>query len=332
MRRNELEILKVIDCLLQNEKLTLTGEKNSFYANFNIMSDGKGGYDDSKSPIKYKSLQREVKRLCDCNIFIKEHNEYRINPKYIVLEQPDKIKEWREFVKKLLESGEYDTYLLVTKYMLGADSFGEYLDETEIQMYHHTVKEAVNSLKADKNVIHSINQAFDEKLGLEIEYKGRDYSVIPICYVVSQDGTRTYLYSERKKTLFQPMDLRYIKVKRYYKADVDKDKYIEQIRKTWDIDIQDSVYVKLLYDKKAAEDDYLDEKEIIENMLESRFGHPTYRDKENYVYEGEIYGINDLKIWLRTYSEYCFILEPRKLRDEFVEALRIKKERYEHDR
>ena len=174
-------------------------------------------------------------------------------------------------------------------------------------------------------------------LGMGIEYKGKSYSVIPICFVISQDGTRTYLYAERKKKLFQPLELRYIKVKHHFPAEsINKSKYKRQIQKIWDIDIQDSAYyVKLLYDKKAAEEDFFSEKEVVENMLKSHFNiQSNYKigDSDYEMYEGEIYGINDLKVWVRRYSKYCLIMEPKVLQDEFIEALRIKKARYEYDR
>ena len=58
MRTNELEILKVIDCLIKNKRLTLKGEKNSFFSCFNIK-----GHDDENSIIKRRAVECEVKRL-----------------------------------------------------------------------------------------------------------------------------------------------------------------------------------------------------------------------------------------------------------------------------
>lgn len=319
----------IIDCLIQNKSLSIAGKK-SFYSHFHIKNDGNGGYDDSKSPIKYKSIQREVERLCKCKIFIKEEDKYRINPKYVVLEHKDEREKWYEFVQALLENEEWDTYLLVTKYMLSKDDSEKYLDESELQTYNRAVKEMKKNLGKNKEVIREINDAIKNDEGIEIEYKRKHhYSIVPICYVISQDGTHSYLYAERKKTLFQPLDLSDIVVKSRYKAEIDKDKYLEKIKRIWDIDIQSPVKIRLLYDKKAAEGDYLDEKDSIEKLLETHFGDPSYSDKEKEIYEGEIYGINDLKVWLRKYSEYCLVLEPETLRDEFIEALQVKKERYE---
>ena len=334
MRQNELEIMKVIDCLIQHKSLTMSGETKSFYSHFHIKSDGMGGYDDSGSPIKYKSLQREVKRLCECEIFIKENNAYKINPKYVVLEHEQQGKKWREFVHELLENEEWDTYLLVTKYMLTKDSGGNYLDESELQTYNRAVKGMVKHLKANKEVIREINIALENHEGMEIEYKNKCYSIVPICYVISQDSTHSYLYAERKKTLFQPLDLSEIIVKRRYKVGtyIDKEQYLRKIKKIWDIDIQNPVYVKLFYDRKAAEDNYLDEKEMIEDLLKMHFGNPSNSSKEHQIYQGEIYGINDLKVWLRKYSEYCLVIEPEWLQEEFVKALQVKKERYENGR
>lgn len=327
MRTNELEILKIIDCLIKYKHLSLKGECNSFYSHFNIK-----GQNDKMSIIKRKSVDREVKRLCECKIFVEEDGVYSINPEYAVLEQQSDIERWREFVWKLLESGEYDTYLMVTKCMLSTGEDEKYLDESEIQIYQHTVKESLDTLKADKSVIRDINDALEHNEGLMIEYKGKEYSVIPICYVISQDGTRTYLCSKRKKRLVQ-MELRHINVKRHFKADIDRNEYMNHIKRCWDIDTQDSVHVKLLYDQKAAEDACLDEKEMVENLLNLHFGKPiNHSDNGKLFYEGEIEGINDFKIWIRKYSEYCLVMEPKKLQEEIVTALRDKRERYKNDR
>ena len=129
---------------------------------------------------------------------------------------------------------------MLTKYILMSNN-ENYLNEDDIKTYHLAIKENLENLKADKSVIRDVNYALKNDLGMEIEYKDKSYSVIPICFVISQDGTRTYLYVERKKKLFQPLELRYIKVKRHFSTDsINKSKYKRQIQKQWDIDIKDS--------------------------------------------------------------------------------------------
>lgn len=331
MRKRDMETMMLIDKLIQHKRLKLKGE-NSFYSCLHIVSKGKKGYDDEKSFIKYKSVDREVKRLCDARIFLKDsEGYYSINPEYIVLENQADIDTWRDFLNKLAESGEFETYLLLAKYLHNPDD-EKYMDEFKIQLYQQTVWENLDNLKADKQVIKAINEALDNDWKLDIEYKGDLYSVVPICYVISRDGTRTYLYAVRKKKL-QVFEMQHIKIKGYSEShSLNKEEYKKQVEACWDIDVQNPIWVKILYDRTAAEENYLDDKTELESILKSYFGEPQMNSRGQYIYEGEVRGVNDLKAWIRKYSEYCLVVEPQNLRKEIIQGLQKKRERYEDER
>lgn len=331
VRTRDMEAMMLIDKLISYKRLKLKGKENSFYSCFHIVSKGRKGYDDEKSFIKYKSVERGVKRLCDAKIFVQDsEGYYSINPEYIVLEKEADAHTWRDFLNKLAESGEFETYLLLAKYLHNPDD-EKYMDESKIQLYQQTVRENLDNLKADKQVIKQINEALDHHWKLDIEYKGKPYSVDPICYVISRDGTRTYLYTVRKKE-FQAFELAYISVKRHSESQlIDREKYKKQLKECWDIDVQNPTRVKVLYDKVAAEENYLDDQTELERELMNYFGKPFVNVQGECIYEGEIRGVNDFKTWIRKYSEYCFVVEPKSLREEIIQGLRSKKERYEYE-
>lgn len=331
MRTRDMESLMLIDKVIEHKRLKLRGKKDSLYSVFNVISKGEDGYDDSNSYIKYKSIDRGVKRLCDAKIFVKDsEGYYSINPEYIVLEKQADVLTWRKFFNELAESGEFETYLALAKHMSNPAS-ENYLDESSIRLYQKTIRENLDSLKADKDLIKTINEALKNDWKLDIEHKGKQYSVIPICYVISRDATRTYLYAVRKKEI-QAFELQHIKVKGHTEKKLEKkEDYKNKVKECWDIDTLNPKRVKILYDQPAAVKNYLDEKSKLEMALNSHFGNPYINSNGQYIYEGEVRGMNDFKKWIRQYSEYCFVIEPQNLREEIIKGLKMKKERYEYE-
>lgn len=335
MRTRDMETLQLIDILIKQKRLTLRGAAKSFYSCYGIISDGKGGYDDSKSIIGRKSLDRNVERLCDAGIFVKDsEGYYNINSEYITLGSQADINTWKEFINDLAETGEFETYLNLAKYVYTTrdeEYMKQYMDESKIRLYQKSVRENLESLGEDKQVIKSINEALEKDWQLIIEYKGKKYTVLPVCYVISADGTRTYLHSVRKKELLA-LDLHYIKVvghsENHY---IDREKYMKQVQECWDVDVQSPKKVKILYDYAGAKEDYWEDRDKVKKVLQNHFGKPSENKNGQYVYEGEIRGVNDLKVWIRRYSEYCLVLEPIELRDEIIQGLKKKKERYEYE-
>ena len=157
-----------------------------------------------------------------------------------------------------------------------------------------------------------------------IEYKGKEYTLYPVCYIVSRDGTRKYLCGLRRNKLLPPMDLHSVKFLRYLEeTDIDRKRYIEQIRRAWDIDVQQPCGVKVLVRKNLN-----DSSEVIEK-IKNYLGQPVEENEQYNIYKGEVVGINDFKTWLRSYIEIRIVIEPNYLREEFMMALRDKSKRYE---
>lgn len=66
MKGKELREIQLIDTLLKYDRLKICGSNgDSFYEKFGIVSDKKGGYDDSESPINARTLRRQVLDLSD---------------------------------------------------------------------------------------------------------------------------------------------------------------------------------------------------------------------------------------------------------------------------
>ena len=68
--------------------------------------------------------------------------------------------------------------------------------------------------------------------------------IVPLCILISRDGIRSYLYGVRRKTLLC-FELSQIHILQSLdkKPLVNRDGYMEKIRKSWDIDIHEPVQI-----------------------------------------------------------------------------------------
>jgi len=133
---------------------------------------------------------------------------------------------------------------------------------------------------------------------------------------------KKYLFYLERRKLAHPFDLSNIRsVKILNKKDFQKEKYIEEIERRWDIDGGNPQEVEVLFFDKATS--RLNEelsKEKIENNFE--------KTEDGQIYKDTIDGINDFKKWIKTFGDECIILKPEKLRDEIINDYNLKEERY----
>lgn len=331
MRGKELNEIQLINLLLKNKKLRLTsetqkmgvkGENSSFYDKMNIKPDGKGGYDDTQSPVSYKTLNRQVQELHREGIFTKdEEGFYRISNMFLDSIQL-KTEEWSMILEKLLENGEQETYRRVRN-CLGKVKLKFVLDDVDLNKYQNTVKEPIHFLSHDKEVVRNINEALEHSRKIRISYKGQERTIFPVCYVISRDGVGRYLYGIRKKEEPLLMNLEDIQVLEHLETvELDRECYLEQIRMAWNVELTKPYQVKLKVIRG------LEDSLEVEKQLKRQFGAPV-EVKGNYlVYRGDVIGIDDFKAWLRCYPDICIVMEPEGLREEIIASLRAREERY----
>lgn len=325
MRGKELNEVKIIDLLLRYGRLKLTGDTgDSLWEKFeNKTADADG----IELPVSEKTLKRQVDELCKDGLLERgREGYYSINEAYFVTEKSLDRSEWKEVLNRLLENNELDAYRYIRNYLAGNHK-NILLDNLQLKKYSETVRESVHILSNHQEVIQKINRAFTENCLIRVGYKGKEYTVYPVCYVVSRDGTRKYLYGVRRKKLLPPMELNAIEFLGYSdKTDIDRTSYRTQIQAAWDIDVQPCT-VRVLV-RKNKEGSY-----PAIRRLQHFLGRPVEEEADSCIYEGEIIGINDFKTWLRSHAGVCMVLKPDFLREELIRSLQEKYKRYggEHE-
>lgn len=269
MKGKLLSEIQLIDTLLKYNKLKISGNTgDSFYEKFNIVSNGKGGYDDSQSPINARTLRRQIKDLCDEGIFKKiDEDYYIIDKSNFMFHKLLNDSKWMEILDILLQNNETDTYKYIRNY-IGEVVNKPLLDDGELSRYANTIKEPLQILSQNTDVIKKINSAIKNNKMIKVEYKNKEYSIYPVCYAISRDGTRKYLYALRRKKLMPPMELCYVKfLEELDKSGTSRHEYMEELRRAWDVDLS-RCRVKLMV-RKGYE-----ESRSITKELEKYLGNP----------------------------------------------------------
>lgn len=132
---------------------------------------------------------------------------------------------------------------------------------------------------------------------------------------------KKYLFYLERRKLAHPFDLSNIRsVKISNKKDFQKEKYIEEIERRWDIDGGNPQEVEVLFFYKAIS-------RLNEELSEER-KKKLQKTEEGYIFKDTIDGINDFKKWIKTFENECIILKPEKLREEIINDYNLKEERY----
>lgn len=324
MRTKELKEIQLIDKLLEKKRLTLNGKDGtSFMEVFNVKNiedEDKSG--NAKNFIHPRTLRRMVEDFYKEGIFVKDaEGFYSLNKDYFMF--PDMLDrvEWKQVLRNLLDSGELEAYRLVQKH-IRSDNPVTVINDFEMKQYAERVRDTNFSLSENQDVVRKINDALNGKRSMRVKYKNKIYEILPVCYVVSDDGMRKYLYALRRGKLLPPMELKHLSIMEVLnKKETDVSEHINIIRKAWNVEVQPPCYVKL-----AVRSGYDEE---VEKVLIKYFGKAISNVEDYHIYEGEIIGINDFKTWIRSHIETCFVLEPEYLRLELVNSISEKIRRYE---
>lgn len=324
MNQKELHVVKLISCLIEHKQLRMKGREEtepSFYKIYHM--------DKGNAPFDERTLRRYLDELCEKEIFQKKDDEYYIiHPNYISEDLSNVSPKWKKFMDTILASGETDIYVMLRK--LFDDKKDVFMDDIKLKRYSDSVKEPIYSLRSNKDVIRHINEAMDKGCRIRVEYKGKEYTILPLCYVMSRDGMRTYLYYERKGRLNTPMilqDVNFLGEERNAR-DVDRQSYMEQVKGVWDVEVGKGVEVKILVRRNLKTDE--DYRYVID-VLKNYFGDPISERDDYFIFSGQVLGIDDFKGWLRKYIDICIVQEPVSLKDELIGSLKNKIERYEVD-
>lgn len=314
MRMKQLREMKIIEFLLINKNIGMTFEQIKHSS-------------ESIRKIHFKTLHRELGELVDKELLIFQDGLYKVNTQKYPTNNHRKNSEWNELLRCAIESGEIEGYRKIREYMQPGDQNVCFGDE-ELERFKTTIIENVKIFNESKIKLAALRKSIIEQKDLQIKYKGKIMQIHPLCIVTSRDGVRNYLFGIRKRKLETPLALSDVQILREMDADFigeEKNHYLEMIKRSWDIDIHEPIYVKILLRKEY------DRNHIIEKQLTDYFGYPLSQDENISVYEGSLIGINDFKKWIRENMLACYIMEPEHIRRELMDALKVKISRYETD-
>ena len=310
MRTKHLNQMKIIEFLLSHRETTCQ----------QIQEQCK--YVENIHP---KTLARTLNELVQEEYLVCENKKYSLNTDRFLTNKFGTGDIWQKLLSCAIEGGEIDCYKRIRDFIKPKFQKGLLNDEA-LMRFRETIIEDVRVLKNDESTIRYLRSAIQEETELQIEYKGNKMQIVPLCILISRDGIRSYLYGVRRKTLLC-FELSQIHILQSLdkKPLVNRDGYMEKIRKSWDIDIHEPIHIKILLKK------YPGINPEIESQLQDYLGKGTKKAEDRVLFESDVIGINDFKRWLRENMDTCFLIEPENLRKELMEGVRVKIERYEHN-
>ncbi len=321
MRMGDFTETKIIHLLLEHGKLKLSQTPDSILEKLRAVQDECRGSKNTVLGVCERTIRNRLKEMCAEGLIQRDaRGYYAIKTDYFISGKTLQKGEWKEILNHLLENQVLDAYRFLRNHL--GNEKNEILDNLELERYRERIAEPVYRLSDHRDVIRKINYALAQNLWMRVNYKGKSYTLCPVRYVVSRDGGRKYLCGIRKKQLIS-MELGEIEVLEYPgRADVDKTEYVRQIQNAWDIDVQAPCKIRILVRKDRTKS-----REVLE-QIRAYLGPPVESNGQYVIFDGEIAGLNDFQTWLRGYPEVCFVQKPQRLRQEFVQALLEKNERY----
>ena len=315
MKNKDIAFLKIIQYIISNKNTS----KKEIYSHFDINPNGKGGYENNgRWPFEQRSLSRYIDELESLEIIKKnEGNFYSINDEKFIDSNNKENKLLEQLLDVLLESRELELFNQI------GNIANKKINEEYVNKIINAIDIPFEEVKIDENIEENIKLAICNSEKIEVQYKNKKYNISPVAIVKNMNKNKKYLFYLERRKLAHPFDLSNIKsVKVLNKKDFQKEKYIEEIERRWDIDGGNPQKIEVLFLDKAITrlNEELSEEKIKNNFEEREEGH---------VFKDTIDGINDFKKWIKTFGDECIILKPEKLREEIINDYKIKKERYE---
>ena len=314
MKNKDIAFLKIIQYIISNKNVS----RGEIYSYFDIIPDGKGGYkNNGKWPFEQRSLSRYIDELESLEIIKKnESNSYSINDeKFIDNNNNKENKLLEQLLYVLLQSRELELFNQI------GNIANKKINEEYVNKIINAIDIPFEEVKIDETIEEKIKLAICNSEKIEIQYKNKKYNIIPVAIVKNMNKNKKYLFYLERRKLAHPFELSNIRsVKILNKKDFQKEKYIEEIERRWDIDGGNPQEVEVLFFDKAIS-------RLNEELSEER-KKKLQKTEEGYMFKDTIDGINDFKKWIKTFGDECIILKPEKLRDEIINDYNLKEERY----
>ena len=295
----------------------------------------KSDYDDTESVIKRRTLDRRYKNLIDEGYIVEKDHFCYLNLEKILDFGKLGISQQETIRSVLLECEDFESYCLLRE-KDEANKYKLYYSDEELKQLNRSVKNRSMRFINDEDSIKKINTAIANHEEITIHYKpdknkeGEIKSIFPLCYVINRRGTKCYLFNYVKKRMGPPLDMEYISVPKTknkknrppMNTELFEEK-IEIVKKLWDVGGNESSEEVTIYLKNNSEG-----KEIRKDLLESGW---TEKETEldGYILCGEVYGLSDFSVFVRSHMSSCYVLKPEKFRNDIMDALKTKIDQYE---
>lgn len=316
MKKKDIAILKIIQYIDKRKKVSMS----EIYSNFNFIPDGNGGYINKGIwPFDSRSLLRYVTELKENNI-IKESEDklFYINNEIFINSIEDDKSSLNKLLELLIENRELDLFEKINS----ISKNNKYEKEDYLNKLLNAIDIPCENINIDRDIEKSIKYAIANEKKVRVEYKKNKYRITPIAIVKNMNKNKKYLFFISKRKLAHPFELSNIKnVEIITNKELDRDKYIDIIKKRWDIDGGNPQNVEVIF-----KDSY----DVINRVKEYLYSREVelIKTEDGYLYKDYIDGLNDFKKWIKSFGEDCIVLKPESLREELIKDYSLKLERY----
>ena len=166
----------------------------------------------------------------------------------------------------------------------------------------------------DCNISTVLNSAIYYYQWIKINYKRNNeqfvYTILPIKITYQLDNGIYYLiaYDKIKDIIALRIDcITYLEGTDTYEEEIDDKEVVDWLNKTWGFESGEAVKVKIKF-RNDGSNSIIKAKKVLSNK-----GQQLYNKRGDYIFEGEIYGINYFKSWLRGFGASVQILTPKPL-------------------
>lgn len=321
MKKGDFAKAKLIQLMMTHKKMILNGGEEKGYPDFIQEMQASKDKKDSRIGYTSKTIKSYVNELTDEGYFIKEGDVYSLNNDKFWNITALSSQEMEILFNAFIKSGDGEAQINLLNYIRKRQK-NNVIDQTYFQKYDERIKVNSALFKSERENMNKINHALTANKKITVQYEGVKKSIFPICYVLNREGTEAYLFYIRRNNLEPPMRISKVQVISIDgEITIDRTPYIHIINRLWNVDNQKPVKVKVVINQRHPE--YNMAARVIKKYLR-----PTEEYNGFHAYEGEIYGMNDFKVWLRRHSEVCAIIEPQYLCEELRQSVTEQLRRY----
>lgn len=327
MKEKDIAYIKILQYVNEKGKVKFGG-KGGIYESFDMIPNDDGAYENKGNwPFSSRSLARYIDELCEigllkCNgkglerTFSINEDKYSFNLKI-------KSKDISSILSVFISKNQMELFDKISSFRNNSKNFLPIYNADKVNKFMKRINIPYENVKENEPIETLIKEAICDSKIIDVAYKSKIYTIIPLAIVKSLDKNKKYLFYLRKKKIGQPFDLMNIKdIDIKESINIENSERLKEIEHRWDIDGGNKTIVKILF---------FNEDNVIISVKRDIIGRSAYeliKVDDGYLYTDTVEGINDFKRWVRKYSQKCIVIEPESLRNEILNSNKQKLSRY----